>query len=1635
MTPTKRRPTIQAPTKTKRAKPRASQRATAKTEPFPIVGIGASAGGLEAITELLRSLPGDTGMGFVLVQHLDPTHESVLTHILGRATAMAVTEVMDDQPIEPNHVYIISPNTALTVKRGVLNLETKARAKGPHHSIDVFFESLARDRREQAIGVILSGTATDGTLGLEAIKAANGITFAQDDSAKYNSMPRSAIAAGCVDFVLAPAEIAAELARLARHPYVVAGAAASGDGKTVRRKSEHAHGDQRFTSVLSLLRSRFGVDFSSYKPSTIERRIARRMALNRLATPAAYAQFLREDASELKLLYSDVLINVTSFFRNPEVFELLKREVFPKLIAQQRDEPVRMWVLGCSTGQEAFSLAMAFVECADRAERPADLQIFATDINQALLESARAGLYGKRMVHDVSPARLKRFFIQEPGGFRVAKGVRDMVVFARQDILSDPPFSRMDLVSCRNVMIYIEPNLQKRVIPAFHYALRQTGVLLLGLSESIGVATDLFVPLDKKLKIFSKKSGGTDAFPMPVARSYPAPNPHVTTAKTHPTAPLRAELNAEREADRITIRRFAPPGVLVDSALNILQFRGDVGPYLSLPSNKAHFGVLNMAHEDLMLPLRTAINKARATSTTVRKRNVHLARDGHDTSVDIEVIPLKNLKERCYLILFEPTAKPGRRDAAVPPQEDRVPGPRKQRVEQRRIAELEQDLAETRDYVQALREHDQASSEDAQAAAEEFQSANEELQSINEELETSKEELESTNEELITVNEEMANRNQELNRVNDDLVNLYQSISMPILVLGRDLAVLRFTEQAQKLFNLLATDHGRPISRIKHNLDCPDLEQFILDAIDTTSMRERDIQDKEGRWYMLRVRPYVTLEHKIDGAVVVLVDIDALKRSGHDIKEARDYAEATLRTARDPFVVLRADLRVNTANEAFYRTFKLSREQVEGRLIYDLNGGAWTNPKLRTLLEDIVPRNSYFNDFEVIHEFPTIGRRTMMLNARQLDYEDSLPHLILLSIEDVTERLESREALRRSENRFRRLFEAARDGILLVDPLSRKIIDANPFMTELLGYQTEEFVDKELWQIGLIKDEPSSHAAFRELQEKRFIRYEHLPLETKEGERREVEFVSNIYTENGHDVIQCNIRDITVRKRIERALGISEERFHAIADTVPVMIWMADAEQLPTYFNKGWVDFVGRDPREMHTDWQDAVHPDDRAHCSEVRAQAFAARTAFEMEYRLARHDNQFRLVLDVGTPRFAANGDFTGFIGSCIDITHRRKGQEEAVRANKLESIGVLAGGIAHDFNNLLTGIVGNVYLAKLTLSPDDELFKHLTEVENACTRAQDLTQQLLTFARGGAPLTKTIAIGAILLEWIRVCLHGSKIRLVSDIAPELWPVDVDEGQLSQVITNLVANAEQAMPDGGAVTLTVANIEVTAEQELPLDVGQYVGISLRDEGVGIPADNIGKIFDPFFTTKPKGTGLGLTTSYAIVQKHGGHLAVMSEPGMGTTFFIYLPASLKTVAPAAPTASAPRPAPRANGKILFMDDESTIRRFAREVLSRFGYTVECVQDGQAAVERYRLAMTKGEPFAGVILDLTVPGGMGGRETLQALLELDANVKAIVSSGYSNDPIMATFAQYGFCARLAKPFQMQDLHNAVRVFHL
>ncbi|HVQ14296.1 MAG TPA: chemotaxis protein CheB, partial [Vicinamibacterales bacterium] len=916
------------------------------TASFPIVGVGASAGGLEAFRALLASLPTDTGMGFVLVQHLDPQHESALTTILQRATSLPVHEVTNNLPVEPNHVYVIPPNTDLSITAGVLTLTPRAKERAPARSIDNFFEALAEDRRDGAIGVILSGTASDGTLGLEAIKAEGGITFAQDDSARYDSMPRSAVAAGCVDYVLSPEGIATELARIAKHPAiagvgaftraendrtaavthedddaplpsggrgapdtrvnVVHGEAARGR----RHKGRGTKSEEGLKNTLRLLRNHSGVDFSLYKSSTIQRRIKRRMILSQANTADDYARFLRGNAKELDALYSDVLISVTSFFRNPEVFDILQRDVWPALLKQRTDAPVRVWVLGCSTGQEAYSLAMSFTEAADTAPQMRALQVFATDLNEALLEKARQALYAPSVAQDLSPERLRRFFVEEKNGYRVSKGLREKVVFARQNVISDPPFSRMDVISCRNLLIYFEPELQKRVFPVFHYALKPGGFLCLGASESIGAFTELFEPLDKKHKIFAKRAAPTTTFRSPAGKHGGRPITSAAgatvgrTVSTHdgPVDRLSAELSAVREADRLTVNQFAPPAVLIDANLQVLQFRGLTGAYLEPPKGKASFDVLKMARSGLTLPLRAAIHKAKRDRNAVRKEGVRIEHDGMIRTVNVDVIPLNNLPERCFLIVFEAADRAGASASAAKPRRGKAIPPRVSQHGEpsRRESELERDLADTRDYLQSVQEQHDAANEELQASNEEVQSANEELQSINEELETSKEELESTNEELTTVNDEMVNRNAELNRLNSDLINFQTSARQAIIVLGRDLTIRRFSVQAEKQFNLMVADVGRPISHVRHDLDVRDLDALIVRVIDAVREEEREVQDATGRWFLLRVRPYISIDNKVDGAVLVLVDVDALKRAEQASVVAREYADNIIDTLREP---------------------------------------------------------------------------------------------------------------------------------------------------------------------------------------------------------------------------------------------------------------------------------------------------------------------------------------------------------------------------------------------------------------------------------------------------------------------------------------------------------------------------------------------------------------------------------------------------------------------------------------------------------------------------------------------------------------------------------------------------------------
>lgn len=606
--------------KTKRAAPDASEEKSyeqtdaseqGQHKSFPVVGIGASAGGLEAFRQLLEHLPSDTGMAFVLVQHLDPTHDSILTELLSRSTRIPVSEVRDGMIVEPDHIYVIPPNSSMTIAGGALRLLPREDARKRYRPIDYSLHTLAKDQGYQAIGVVLSGTASDGTLGLEAIKNEGGITFAQDPkSAKHDSMPRSAIAAGHVDFILTPRGIAQELARISHHPYVT-------PAPTPIEEEAQSAGRNGYRKILALLRRAKGVDFTDYKANTLHRRIARRMVLNKLESMEDYARFLRENVAEVEALYQDILINVTSFFRNPETYEFLKEKIFPQIVKNRApDEPVRIWTLGCSTGEEAYSIAISIAEfVGDQAEH-IPVQIFATDLNDKGIEKARAGLYAKEIADDLSPDRLRRFFTEAKGGYLVSKPIRDMVVFARQNVLADPPFSRLDLISCRNLLIYLEPVLQKQLLPTLHYALKSTGFLWLGSSETISLAYDLFTPEDKKHRFYSKKTSVARLNIKSVAGNEAHQKAAAGEQTNYLSIRLRSEQDAQREAERILLARYSPAGVLINAELEILQFRGATGAYLEPSAGKATLNLLKMAREGLMLPLRSALQQAKKDDTT-----------------------------------------------------------------------------------------------------------------------------------------------------------------------------------------------------------------------------------------------------------------------------------------------------------------------------------------------------------------------------------------------------------------------------------------------------------------------------------------------------------------------------------------------------------------------------------------------------------------------------------------------------------------------------------------------------------------------------------------------------------------------------------------------------------------------------------------------------------------------------------------------------------------------------------------------------------------------------------------------------------------------------------------------------------
>jgi two-component system CheB/CheR fusion protein len=1322
------------------------------------VGFGASAGGLEAFSELLQHLPGDTGMSFVLVQHLDPKHESLLTELLAKATPMPVAQVKEGMRAEPNRVYVIPPNTNISIAGGILHLEARTI---PHMPIDHFFRTLAHDRGNQAIGVILSGTASDGTLGLKAIKSEGGITFAQDErSAKYDGMPRSALLSGCVDFVLPPEGIARELVRLCRHPY----------GAGARTEEEQGdEGEKQFGEIFAMLRKTTNVDFHYYKHATVRRRILRRMAMHSMDRVDQYIALLRRNPDEIKALFQDILINVTSFFREPETFDVLRERIYPQLLRDRTpDEPVRVWVPGCSTGEEAYSIAICLLEYLRDNDLDIGIQIFGTDLSETVLEKARTGLYPETIAADVSQDRLRRFFVKSNGNYQISRSVRDVCIFARQNLTKDPPFSKLDLILCRNVLIYLGPVLQTKVLRFFHYGLKPAGFLALGLSESVGTSTELFSPLGGHEKVYSKNvvAGGAhlDIATFEDARS-PADAKHVE--HWTPGADLH------KRVDQLILARHSPPGVVVDEDLQVLQFRGHTAPFLEHTAGQPSLNLLKMTRGAVGLELRKLIQKARRTGSSIMSEPVQLASGEGVRPMRITATPIKEMNGTpvAFLLLFEADGTEEKKSAVA------KRGAKQRRPGANRLQELEEELTLTKQYLQTVIEEQEAAGEELKSAHEEVQSSNEELQSTNEELLTSKEELQSTNEELNTVNEEMQARNSELTQINDDLNNLLSSVNLPIVMLGNDLRIRRFTPQAEKVLNLLSTDVGRKLTDFRLKIDIPDLESLVLDVIDSLQTKEREVQDQEGRAYLMSIRPYRTLENKIDGAV--------------------------------------------------------------------------------------------------------------------------------MSLYDITDRKQSAEV------RYRRLFEASKDGILIVESSSGDIVDANPFIVKLLGYSRSELLGHKIGDAGLFPGEASERMV--ELQEGEFHRAA-LSIRTKSGEAVDVEIFANGYLEGQRHVVQLNVRDVSARVQAEES----------------------------------------------------------------------------------------------------------------------QRREEEQRRHAEKMEAVGRLAGGVAHDFNNLLTAVVGYSDLLKDRVE-DPAVRRDLNRIREAGERATVLTRQLLAFGRKQLLRPAVLDLNAVLAEMDQILrvLVTEKIDLITTPGRDAGVVKADRGQIEQVITNLVVNARDAMPDGGRITIETSHVAPDAdfaEVHRTVPPGDYVMLCVKDTGTGMDEETQAHLFEPFFTTKARGlgTGLGLATIYGIVKQSGGHILAYSELGQGTTFRIYLP---RVEAEPTPTEvrAASTPRPRGTETVLLVEDEPLVRRLAATVLEENGYHVLEASGGPEAL---RLASEHGGFIHLLLTDVVMPR-MSGREVADRIASQRPDTKILFMSGHPEDAIAHHGVMDPEFAFLPKPFTPDVLSVKVR----
>jgi two-component system CheB/CheR fusion protein len=981
---------------------------------FPIVGIGASAGGLSAFEAFFSGLPAksDPGMAFVLVQHLAPDHKSILTDLIRRYTRLKVYEVEDGMVVRPNCAYIIPPGRDMACLGGALSLLEPTAPRGQRLPIDFFFRSLAQDQGERAIGIVLSGTGSDGALGVRAIKGEGGMVMAQSpETTEYDGMPRSAIATGTVDYVLPPAEMAPQIiAYVAR--------AAGGIRPEATPTALPPKGENALKKIFILLRAQTGHDFSHYKPNTVNRRIERRMAVQQIETLEAYANFMQQTPAEVTALFRDLLIGVTSFFRDPEAFKAVQEHVIPRLFVGKGPESlIRVWSPGCATGEEAYSLAMLLAERQEALRRSFKVQIFATDIDAQAIASARTGVYPASIASDVPPERLTRFFTAEPDGssYRIHKSIRDMLVFSEQDVIKDPPFSRLDLISCRNLLIYMDTELQKKLIPLLHYALNPGGFLFLGTSETVSEYAELFTTIDRKLKLYQKKEEFQGAQRPPLGKFLP---PVSVMEGLHERGAGKAagpgKLPLRELTEQALLQQVAPAAALVSPNGDILYLHGRTGMYLEpAPGEATISNIVRMAREGLRRDLGAALHRAAGTREVVRVSNLHVRTNGDIINANVTVRPVTTgtgpSDAPMYLVILEQVQpdQAAQPEAAAPGEENAIISALDVDA---RIATLQQELRAKEEYLQTTNEELETANEELKSSNEEMQSVNEELQSTNEELETSKEELQSVNEELSTVNAELQTKVADLTRANNDMNNLLAGTGIGTVFVDHSLHILRFTPAATRIINLIQSDIGRPVGHLVSNLAGYDsLPADTQAVLDTLMPKELEVQTKAGVWYAMRILPYRTLDNVIEGAVITFIDINNLKLAQEALRQSQQkFASIFEKASFAAALATLPDGTIVDVNESFERIFGYNRQELIGR-----SSREWGLNQIQ--MAELLERGS-ITDAEIDLRTKSGEVRTFLNSIDVIEIGDQKHALSVL--QDITGRKRAEESLRESEARL-----------------------------------------------------------------------------------------------------------------------------------------------------------------------------------------------------------------------------------------------------------------------------------------------------------------------------------------------------------------------------------------------------------------------------------------------------------------------------------------------------------------------------------------------------------------------------------------------------------------------------------------